>query len=142
MLDHQLLDECVSVDELPRAIALGGVVVDIRAQWQRTADGPLLGALAIDSEIVGRRLDPAGATCISWARLHTGAWILVSSSGRRAAAVAATLRGTGVGLVTSLAGGYRALCAANRLTVALRTPHFERSVDMVLATHAKGRSPQ
>ncbi|GAA5089117.1 rhodanese-like domain-containing protein [Nocardia iowensis] len=132
MLDQLTLDHRMTVGELPTAIALGSVVVDIRSQRQRTREGPLYGALAIGSDVVVNRLDPASPSCLALAREHTGGWILVCSSGDCADVIAAGLRGRGLGKVMSLVGGFRALCAASSLTIAARTPHFERSVAMVL----------
>ncbi|WP_225726915.1 MULTISPECIES: sulfurtransferase [unclassified Nocardia] len=132
MLDQLILDHRVTIGELPNAVALGSVVVDIRSQPQRTREGALLGALAIGAEVVEERLDPAGPGCLALAREHTGAWILVCSSGAAADAIATGLRGRGLPGVMSLVGGFRALRATYGTTIAVPTAHFERSVATVL----------
>ncbi|GAB4588350.1 rhodanese-like domain-containing protein [Nocardia sp. IFM 10818] len=131
MLDQLLLDHRMTVEELPGALARGGIVIDIRTQCQRTREGTLPGALAIGINVVEQKLDPRSTSCISLARERIGAWILVCSSGERADAVAVDLRLGGLRQVMSLAGGFRALRATS-LTVAARTSHYEQSVAMVL----------
>ncbi|RDI67568.1 rhodanese-like domain-containing protein [Nocardia pseudobrasiliensis] len=118
-------------DELPGALARGGWVVDIRPQAERTCDGPLLGALAIERQLLADRLDPRSGTRLSWVGDPHVEWVLMCSSGTDSAGAALSLRALGLSRATSLNGGYRALRTARMLDVAGSAAHVECSVAAV-----------
>lgn len=87
--------------------ATGQIVVDVRDQSERTRDGILPGALALDAAAVSARLVPGLPTSLAAAG-PDASWLLVSSNGATAAAIATRLRDRGV-QASSVDGGFRAL---------------------------------
>ncbi|MCM6774605.1 rhodanese-like domain-containing protein [Nocardia sp. CDC159] len=118
-------------EELPCALARGGRLVDIRSQAERTRDGALMGALAIERQLLAARLHPHSRARLSWARHPEVEWVILCSSGDDSAVAALTLRDLGLPAVTSVSGGYHALRAARMLDVAGRAAHVECSVAAV-----------
>lgn len=82
-------------------------LVDVRAQAERTADGVLTGALALDAAAVIARLVPGLPTSLTAAGPDAD-WLLVSGNGATAAAIASRLRERGV-RAGHVEGGFRAL---------------------------------
>ncbi|GAB3131610.1 hypothetical protein GCM10027289_18050 [Tsukamurella serpentis] len=87
--------------------APGQILVDVRDQAERTRDGVLTGALAVDAAAVAARLVPGLPTSLAAAGPDAH-WLLVSSNGATAAAIATRLRDRGV-RASSVDGGFRAL---------------------------------
>jgi rhodanese-related sulfurtransferase len=89
----------------------GAVLVDIRPEADREAEGRLPGAVAIERTVLEWRLDPA-----SDARLPCAAYdlpvVIVCNEGYSSSLAAATLQSLGMCLATDLDGGYRAWKAA------------------------------
>ena len=89
-------------------IAEGALVVDIRPVEQRTADGPLPGALIIDRNVLEWRLDP---TCLyrhAAINDHSLRVIVVCNEGYSSSLAAATLHDLGLVHATDLVGGFQA----------------------------------
>ena len=95
----------------------GAVVVDIRPQAQRVAEGELPGALVIERNVLEWRFDPA---CD--ARLPIAAYdlrvIVLCQEGYTSSLAAAALQDLGIEQATDVIGGYRRL--------ARRLPHRHR----------------
>ncbi|BDH55537.1 rhodanese-like domain-containing protein [Tsukamurella sp. PLM1] len=87
--------------------AAGQIVVDVRVQAERNRDGILPGAVALDAAAVAARLVPGLPTSLAAAG-PDAQWLLVSSNGATAAAIATRLRDRGV-QASSVDGGFRAL---------------------------------
>jgi rhodanese-related sulfurtransferase len=89
----------------------GAVLVDIRPQLNREAEGTLPGALVIERNVLEWRLDPS-----SDARLDVAAYalqvIVVCNEGYTSSLAAAALQELGVHRATDLDGGFRAWRAA------------------------------
>ncbi|WP_019201044.1 rhodanese-like domain-containing protein [Tsukamurella sp. 1534] len=83
------------------------IVVDLRDQSDRSRDGILTGAIALDAAAVAARLVPGLPTSLAAAAADTR-WVLVSNNGATASAIATRLRDRGV-RATSVDGGFRAL---------------------------------
>ena len=93
--------------EARAAWADGAVVVDIRPDAQRTAEGELAGALVIDRNVLEWRFDPA-----SDARLAITDYdlpvIVLCQEGYTSSLAAAALQDLGLHRATDVIGGYAA----------------------------------
>ena len=94
-----------------RAVQSGALLVDIRPQAQRQAEGEIPGATIIERNVLEWRFDPA-----STARLPVASYdlqvIVFCSEGYTSSLAAASLLDLGVGRATDLEGGFRAWQAA------------------------------
>ncbi len=94
-----------------QAVQDGALLVDIRPQAQRAAEGEIPGAMAVERNVLEWRFDPASA-----ARLPAASYdleiIVVCSEGYTSSLAAASLQDLGVRRATDLAGGFRAWQAA------------------------------
>jgi rhodanese-related sulfurtransferase len=88
--------------------AAGGLVVDIRPEAQRRAEGELDGAVVVERNVLEWRLDPLGAHRLPQVRDH-GQWIVVvCSKGYASSLAAASLADLGFESATDLEGGFQA----------------------------------
>ncbi len=110
---EQLLEEARSnLDRLEArqahaAMAAGALLIDIRSDAQRRADGVLPGALVVERNVLEWRCDPSCAAHdprIDPAR----AVIVVCNEGYQSSLAAATLRQLGFDDATDLIGGFQA----------------------------------
>ncbi|MFY9886676.1 MAG: rhodanese-like domain-containing protein [Streptosporangiaceae bacterium] len=94
-----------------RAVRDGALLVDIRPQAQRAAEGEIPGAMTVERNVLEWRFDPASA-----ARLPAASYdlevIVVCSEGYTSSLAAASLQDLGVRRATDLSGGFRAWQAA------------------------------
>ncbi len=106
-----------------QAVAHGAVLVDIRPQAQRLAEGEIPGAMIVERNVLEWRFDPAAAARLPAASydLHV---IVVCSEGYTSSLAAASLQDLGVWRATDLDGGFRAWQAAG-LPVT-RTPRSDQ----------------
>jgi rhodanese-related sulfurtransferase len=97
--------------ESHRAQQAGAVLIDIRPEASREAEGRLPGAVVIERTVLEWRLDPA-----SDARLPFAAYdlrvVIVCNEGYSSSLAAATLQDLGIRMATDMEGGYRAWKAA------------------------------
>jgi len=93
--------------ELAAAMADGALVVDIRPESDRRADGDLPGALVIERIHLEWRLDPTSPDRIEEASPGRRV-VVVCNEGYSSSLAARTLRDLGVHRATDLVGGYRA----------------------------------
>jgi len=97
----------LSPAEADQAIQSGALLVDIRPQAQREAEGEIPGATIIERNVLEWRFDPASA-----ARLPVASYdlqvIIFCSEGYTSSLAAASLLDLGVGRATDLDGGFRA----------------------------------
>jgi rhodanese-related sulfurtransferase len=93
--------------DLAAEAAAGALVVDLRPQANRDAEGALPGAVVIERIHLEWRLDPTSAHRIPEASADRRV-ILVCNEGYSSSLAAATLRQLGVVRATDLVGGYRA----------------------------------
>ncbi|NLV80048.1 MAG: rhodanese-like domain-containing protein [Rhodococcus sp.] len=119
--------------ELAAAVMRGAVVVDIRSNDQRGAQGTLPGALAIAPDLVATRLDPANPGRLAAAVDHDVEWVLVSADGAESHRVVAALQKRGLRRVTHLAGGFDAIKAANLSGSVAAARHVAADVARVTA---------
>jgi rhodanese-related sulfurtransferase len=90
-----------------REAAAGALLVDIRPQAQRAAEGEIPGAMIVERNVLEWRFDPASA-----ARLPQAAYdlriIVLCSEGYTSSLAAAALQDLGISRATDLAGGFQA----------------------------------
>lgn len=115
-VDRMLAEARSTLDRLePReaydAVEHGAVLVDIRPEVYREAEGLLPGALPVERNDLEWRFDPVGSARlpIATADLHV---IIVCNEGYASSLAAAALQALGVRRATDMVGGYRAWRAA------------------------------
>ncbi len=89
----------------------GAVLVDIRPQASRDAEGVLPGAVEIERTVLEWRLDPASDARLTWAAYDVHV-VVVCNEGYSSSLAAATLQQLGIDRATDLVGGFRAWKAA------------------------------
>lgn len=109
----------LSPAEAQQAVATGAVLVDIRPQAQRLAEGEIPGAAIVERNVLEWRFDPQ-----STARLPAASYdkqvIVFCSEGYTSSLAAAALQDLGIWRATDLAGGFGAWRAAG-LPVSIAT---------------------
>lgn len=98
--------ERVRPEDLDAELAAGALVVDIRPDRDRAADGVLPGAVVLERNVLEWRLDPTSPDAIQEADAHRQV-IVVCNEGYASSLAAATLRELGLARATDLDGGYR-----------------------------------
>jgi rhodanese-related sulfurtransferase len=98
----------VTPADLDGEIAAGAVVIDIRPEQDRVADGALPGAIVIERNVLEWRLDPTSPDRIPEATGDDRRFILVCNEGYASSLAADALHTIGLGRATDLVGGYRA----------------------------------
>jgi rhodanese-related sulfurtransferase len=98
--------------EAADAVARGALLVDIRPDWQRSAEGSIPGALLIERNHLEWRLDPTSHARIPEAVDHEVAVVVVCSEGYTSSLAAASLQDLGLHRATDLVGGFHAWRAA------------------------------
>jgi rhodanese-related sulfurtransferase len=117
------------------AMHAGALLVDIRPQAQRAAEGELPGALVVERNVLEWRLDPASDARLPEAGDYRRPIIVVCSEGYASSLAAASLQDLGLANATDLAGGFHAW-AGSGLPVLDARPHDEcHGQDM---THGSG----
>ncbi|HEY8044918.1 MAG TPA: rhodanese-like domain-containing protein [Streptosporangiaceae bacterium] len=94
------------------AMQQGALLVDIRPQAQRDAEGQVPGALVIERNVLEWRLDPASGARLPQAGSYGLRVIVMCSAGYTSSLAAAALQDLGLSAATDLAGGFRAWARA------------------------------
>jgi rhodanese-related sulfurtransferase len=94
------------------AVADGALLVDIRPDWQRSAEGSIPGAMLIERNHLEWRLDPTSDARIPQAVDHDVAVVIFCSEGYTSSLAAASLQDLGLHRATDLVGGFQAWRAA------------------------------
>jgi rhodanese-related sulfurtransferase len=100
----------VAPDDLAARQAAGALVVDLRPEADRRAEGDLPGAVVVERIHLEWRLDPTSPQRLPGITADTSV-ILVCNEGYASSLAAATLQELGLPGATDLAGGYRAWAA-------------------------------
>lgn len=99
------------------AVGGGALILDIRPEFRRRADGEIPGAIVIERNHLEWRLHPKSAGRIPEAtgtRVH---WVVICDEGYASSLAAATLCDIGLTAATDVVGGFQAWRAA-RLPIA------------------------
>jgi rhodanese-related sulfurtransferase len=113
--------ERVDPGEAAAAVAAGAVLVDIRSERQREADGVIPGALFHPRNVLEWRVDPtSGHSDPALSGDADRRIVLVCDSGYQSSLAAATLVDLGFARATDLVGGFQAWRAAGLPVVDLR----------------------
>ena len=102
-------------EQLPDALRRGAVLVDIRPQAQRAAEGEVPGALVIERNVLEWRCDPTSDARLPQASGDDVEWVILCSQGYTSSLAAASLLNLGLHRATDVIGGYHALARAGVL---------------------------
>lgn len=121
-IDDLLADARAQLDRLPPQAAAaaadqGAVLVDIRPQAQREAEGEIPGTLVIERNVLEWRFDPASDARMPQATGHDVQVVVFCSEGYTSSLAAASLQQLGLAKATDLEGGFKAWAAAGLPTV-------------------------
>jgi len=94
------------------AMRAGALLVDIRPQAQRAAEGQVPGALVIERNVLEWRLDPASDARLPVAGSYDLQVIVMCSAGYTSSLAAASLQDLGLSAATDLDGGFQAWARA------------------------------
>ena len=86
----------------------GGLIVDIRSETARRAEGDLDGAIVVERNVLEWRLDPLGGHRIPEVRDHSQWIVIVCSEGYASSLAAASLSDLGFEHAADLDGGFQA----------------------------------
>ena len=98
----------VGPGDLAGVTARGGLIIDIRPEGQRRAEGELPGALVIERNVLEWRLDPGGDHRIPEVSDHDQRIVVVCSAGYASSLAAASLVDLGFHRAADLDGGFLA----------------------------------
>jgi len=98
----------VESHELDRVRAGGALVVDIRPERQRAAEGELGFGVVVERNVLEWRFDLQGSHALPEVEGYDQPIVVVCSEGYASSLAAASLRQLGFGRAGDLAGGYRA----------------------------------
>ena len=115
---HRTIDEILAAarsrllrvgpEQACREAAAGALLVDIRPQAQRAAEGEIPGALIVERNVLEWRFDPASDARLPWVHDYDHQVIVFCSEGYTSSLAAAALQDLGVSRATDLDGGFRA----------------------------------
>ncbi|MGY1780175.1 rhodanese-like domain-containing protein [Geodermatophilus sp. SYSU D01036] len=114
----QLLEEARSritratPEEAARRVADGAVLVDIRPQSQREADGEVPGALVVERNHLEWRFDPESDARVPQATGYDVDVVVLCQEGYTSSLAADALRSLGLARAGDVIGGHRAWVAA------------------------------
>jgi rhodanese-related sulfurtransferase len=94
--------------ETAAAVREGALLVDIRPERQRRAEGEVAGAVVIERNVLEWRLDPASAHRIPQVGGYDLQVVVMCSEGYTSSLAAAALQDLGLTRATDRAGGFRA----------------------------------
>ena len=116
-VDHLLAEARVRLARLSPAETVsamedGALLVDIRPQAQRAAEGTVPGALHVERNVLEWRLDPGSEARLPQATGYDQHVIVMCSQGYASSLAAASLQDIGLVNATDLAGGFLAWARA------------------------------
>ncbi len=94
--------------ELERVRAGGALVVDIRPERQRAAEGELGFGIVVERNVLEWRFDLLGSNALPEVEGYDQPVVVICSEGYASSLAAASLRQLGFNRAADLAGGYRA----------------------------------
>jgi rhodanese-related sulfurtransferase len=100
----------------------GALLVDIRPQAQRAAEGEVPGALLVERNVLEWRFDPTSDSRLPQVRDHDIRVIIMCSEGYTSSLAAASLQDLGLVNATDLDGGFQAWARAGLPTTGGHQP--------------------
>jgi rhodanese-related sulfurtransferase len=107
-------------------VQAGAVLVDIRPEFQRRADGEVPGSVVIERVHLEWRCDPSSYARVSEATGYDVRWIVLCDEGYSSSLAAASLRTLGLRQATDVIDGFRAWRAAGLPIVRPAVPTVPR----------------
>jgi rhodanese-related sulfurtransferase/mannose-6-phosphate isomerase-like protein (cupin superfamily) len=108
----------LSPDEAYKTVAgKEAILVDIRPEHQRTAEGSIPGALIVERNVLEWRFDPASSARLPVATGHDVQVIVFCSEGYTSSLAAAALQDLGLWRATDIVGGFHACRKAGLATL-------------------------
>jgi rhodanese-related sulfurtransferase len=101
----------VTPAEAARRVAGGAVLVDIRPQWQRAAEGEVPGALVVERNHLEWRFDPESDARLPQATGYDVDVVVLCQEGYTSSLAADALRSLGLERSSDVIGGFRAWAA-------------------------------
>jgi rhodanese-related sulfurtransferase len=112
----------VDPHEADAEIRTGALLVDIRPQAQRAAEGEVPGALLVERNVLEWRFDPTSDSRLPQVRDHDIRVIIMCSEGYTSSLAAASLQDLGLVNATDLDGGFQAWARAGLPTTGGHQP--------------------
>jgi rhodanese-related sulfurtransferase len=112
----------VDPHEADAEIRTGALLVDIRPQAQRAAEGEVPGALLVERNVLEWRFDPTSDSRLPQVRDHDIRVIIMCSEGYTSSLAAASLQDLGLLNATDLDGGFQAWARAGLPTTGGHQP--------------------
>jgi len=130
-VDEMLRDARSGLDRMTPEHALaamqaGAVLVDIRPEFQRRAEGEIPGAIVIERVHLEWRCDPASSARVPEAVDHDVQWIVCCDEGYSSSLAAASLQALGLHRATDVVDGFRGWRAAGLPVTHPRSPSRPR----------------
>ena len=127
-----------------KAVGSGALIVDIRPEYQRRADGDVPGAIVIERNHLEWRLHPNSSARIPEAADVNVRWIIMCDEGFASSLAAVTLREIGLTRATDMVGGFQRWRAAGLPVVKRAKPTRPRLVsgDNRLAHRRRSKLPR
>jgi len=101
--------------DVPKALARGALLVDIRPAAQRAREGEVDAALVIERNVLEWRCDPTSDARLPEATGDDVEWVILCSEGYTSSLAAAALLDLGLHRATDVIGGYQALKSTGAL---------------------------
>jgi rhodanese-related sulfurtransferase len=98
----------VTAAEAWTQVQAGAILVDIRPEFQRRADGEIPGAVVIERVHLEWRCDPTSVGRVPEATDHNVRWIICCDEGYSSSLAAASLQALGLRRATDIIDGFRA----------------------------------
>ena len=104
--------ERVTPEQLGGVLDEGGLLVDIRPEAQRAAEGDLPGALVVERNVLEWRFDLSGPNHLEQVTGYDQPIVVICSEGYASSLAAASLRDLGFARAADLDGGFKAWAAS------------------------------
>ena len=104
--------ERVTPEQLGGVLDEGGLLVDIRPEAQRAAEGALPGALVVERNVLEWRFDLSGPNHLEQVTGYDQPIVVICSEGYASSLAAASLRDLGFARAADLDGGFKAWAAS------------------------------
>jgi rhodanese-related sulfurtransferase len=108
MNDARARIDRVTTEQLDGVLSEGGLLIDIRPEAQRAAEGALPGALVVERNVLEWRFDLSGPHHLQQVTGYDQPVVVICSEGYASSFAAASLRELGFARAADLDGGFKA----------------------------------